>query len=393
MKKITISIILLLFFCSIYAQSKIDSLKLVHKNATTDSMRIEALIKIGNCYSPQDQEFCNYFTTVYQLSIKTKSKTTEYEAAYSLGRYYNFIDQYDTAFSYFKISLDGFTSLNELQYQVAILGEMGNSHCFRSDYNKCLDCYLQIVPLIEEMENAEWLGIAKNNIGNVYSFLDNNSEAMRYYFEAYDIFKEIDSYYGIALSSGNIGSIYYSKNMLDSALYYFEMSIKICEEIDYFEQLAENFVNIAVLYSKQEQHEKAIEYYKKAVKTTEKIGDKKGLSLAYLALGEHFIILKNYSQAKLFVQKTLSISTEIGDLHTQMSAYRCVSEIDSINNDFFAALENYQKYNILKDSIFKKESNDKIVEMQTKFDTEKKEKENQLLKEQHSIQKLANKRQ
>ncbi len=216
---------------------------------------------------------------------------------------------------------------------------------------------------------------------------------MEYYFEAYHIFKKIESPDGIALSTNNIGNIFSHNEQLDSALYYFKIALKISEEIGYNEQIAETSVNMAVLYGEQKQYEKAIEFYKKAVKITEKIGDRKGASLAHLALGKHYVEIGNYSQAELFMLKTLEISKEIGDLHTQMSAYKNFSELDSTKGDYLNAFENYKNYNLLKDSIFKLESNEQILEMQTKFDTEKKEKENQLLKEQHEKQELVNQRQ
>ncbi len=65
---------------------------------------------------------------------------------------------YNSAIYYFEISLEGFRNIGEIDYQAAILGEMGNSYCFRSNYEKCLDCYLQALEVIEEIGNDLWRG-------------------------------------------------------------------------------------------------------------------------------------------------------------------------------------------------------------------------------------------
>jgi len=393
MRKLIISILLIIINISVFAQANIDSLRLVIKNSTSDSIIINTYIEIADNFTPENNEFLDNYLIAYKLAQKKELKYEQYQSAFNIGKYYNFKDNYDSAFYYFEISLNGFKSINNFDYQAAVLGEMGNSYCFRSNYEKCLDCYLQAVEVIEQLGNDIWLGIAKNNIGNVYYYLSDDDLAMEYYLEAYKIFKKIESPDGIALSTNNIGGVFAEKGQIDSALHYFEIALKISEEIGYNEQIAETSVNLAKLYDKLEQYEKAIEYYKKAVKITEKIGDLKGASLTYLALGTHYLNLKNFQQAELFFKKTLEISTEIGDLHTQMSAYKDFSELDSTKGDYLNALENYKKYNELKDSIYQLESNEQILEMQTKFDTEKKEKENLLLKEQHEKQELVNQRQ
>ena len=135
-------------------------------------------------------------------------------------------------------------------------------------------------------------------------------------------------------------------------------------------------------YSKKGEYEKAIKYYKKSVRLAEKIGDKSGLSGSYLFLGKHYIKTKNYYQADLFLSEALAISINIGDKHTQMSVYKELSILDSINNDFLSAYQNYKKYSTIKDSIFQKENTKQITEIQAKFDMERQEKENFLLKEQ-----------
>ncbi len=57
--------------------------------------------------------------------------------------------------------------------------------------------------------------------------------------------------------------------------------------------------------------------------------------------------------------------------------------------DYQKALDYYKKYKSINDSIYTKENSDKIAEMQVRYETEEKEKENEILKQKNTIQQLA----
>jgi signal transduction histidine kinase len=65
-----------------------------------------------------------------------------------------------------------------------------------------------------------------------------------------------------------------------------------------------------------------------------------------------------------------------------------LSKYDSLEGNYKEAYENLNYYTLIKDSILNEKSSGQIAEMQAKYDTEKKEKENQLLKQQNEINEL-----
>jgi hypothetical protein len=112
----------------------------------------------------------------------------------------------------------------------------------------------------------------------------------------------------------------------------------------------------------------------------------------YNSIAEIYFIKKEYQKSieynNLFLQKAKQAS---------MKQYERSALEDLAKN--YAAIKNYEKAYLyqaqlsdLKDSIWNDEKIGQIAEMQTKFETEKKESENQLLKQQNQIQLLEIKR-
>ena len=65
-----------------------------------------------------------------------------------------------------------------------------------------------------------------------------------------------------------------------------------------------------------------------------------------------------------------------------------MSEVNEKMNDYRNAYQYHQLYSQIKDSIFNEESSKQIAELQTKYETEKKEKENKILKSVNQIKEL-----
>ena len=82
----------------------------------------------------------------------------------------------------------------------------------------------------------------------------------------------------------------------------------------------------------------------------------------------------NYEKAIEYCKRCLIISKEIGAKEPIKNSYQVLSESYEKMGDIPKAYENYRLYTAIKDSIFNKESNEKLAELQTNFETEQKEK-------------------
>jgi signal transduction histidine kinase len=295
-------------------------------------------------------------------------------------------------------------------------------------YTKSLDYALQALELTIKFKNKEDIADSSDRIGRIYYYLDNYDESIVYFINSLKIREKIGNKKGICQSYNNIGVVYLNIPNYDKALGYFLNSLKISEEISDTEIIAKNFINIGIVYMQLKNYDQALEYYQnaltiykesdnkkdiagclnniginywylnninksleyylEALKIKEEIGDKWGVSNTSLNIGMIYVKLLNFDKASLYLKNGLKLAEKMESRHLLKDSYINFSELYSAKEDYKKALEYYKLYTEEKDSIFTEESSEKIAEMQTKYETEKKEKENEILKKDNKIQKL-----
>ncbi|HET8963725.1 MAG TPA: SpoIIE family protein phosphatase, partial [Chitinophagales bacterium] len=144
---------------------------------------------------------------------------------------------------------------------------------------------------------------------------------------------------GEALCFYNIGEVYAAQNNTQEALKYRLKSFKIMEEIGSAKDIVTTSLGVGNTYEQKEMFTKALTYYEKSLAKAKQIDYKDGIRLAYGGLATVYAKLKNYQKAYDF------------------------------NNLY------YQE----KDSLLNKESLKQMTEINTKYQTEKKEQEIQIL--------------
>ena len=224
----------------------------------------------------------------------------------------------------------------------------------------------------------------------------------------------------------NIGSVLYDTGQIEEALSYFEQGLAISEP---GLAKANMLYNTATIYKEHLGNPDTAQiFFEEALEIYEKENDLRGLSLVLMAKGNYEDAVGNFEIANSFYSQALQIidenelgylsSTIYGELANHYSQrnmhFEAIQNAEQSieitkkqgNNDFFkpvyrilhenyAALGNHEKayevrgeFMTLKDSISSKELRSKVEELQTKFEVEQKERDNELLKaEQRANQK------
>ena len=198
--------------------------------------------------------------------------------------------------------------------------------------------------------------------------------------------KQLGHKKGIAISYNNIGLVYQIQKKYDKALENFFASLKMHEELGYKKGIAQLYGNIGNTYAEMKEYSKALENYFSGLKILEEFGDKQVLAGSYNNIGALYTMKENYQEALKYLEKGLSMSKEMGAKDLVMSTYKVLSETYFQKNDYKNAYEYHQLYVQTKDTLFNEESSRQIAEMQTKYETEKKEQQITLLNKDKELQ-------
>ncbi len=243
--------------------------------------------------------------------------------------------------------------------------------------------------------------------------------SLKFLNESSKIYQQIGNTIGYANCVRGQGNVYYYIDDLAKAQSYYEDALKIYKKANHYKGMASCISNLGLVCLNLKKNDKALEYQLEGLKLEEKIGNKRGMAISHSSIADVFIELKKYPEAKKHALKSIFYSKLIADSSTISSGrlqladcYRLMGQSDSAqfyitesintcekNDDFhrlaisleyqiqlYDSLRNYynayktsKRLIIAKDSIFNKDRSSHLVEMQTKFETEKKEKENLLL--------------
>jgi len=178
---------------------------------------------------------------------------------------------------------------------------IGNIYHSQDDIQKSLEYFNRSLKIREEMGYKKGIVLSLNSIGTIYSNQSNFSKALEYYSRSLKLGEEIGDKYGIASVLNLIGSLFNKQSDLSKALENFARSLKINEEIGNKQGVATSLNNIGSIYLKQKSYSKAIEYFLKSIEISKKLGfpvaireAAKQLNVSYKATGNHKLALENY---------------------------------------------------------------------------------------------------
>ncbi|MBN2858543.1 MAG: tetratricopeptide repeat-containing sensor histidine kinase [Candidatus Delongbacteria bacterium] len=270
------------------------------------------------------------------------------------------------------------SKLNYHRGKYGALNLLGNASFNICDYEKSHSYFLDSIKVAEEMEDEKSLAFGLNNIGIILFRLKKFEKALDYYKKSLDIKLKHDNKASISTTYNNMGLIYNNLKDYDEALKYFKKSLKIDKEIDNRHAICRELNNIGLVWKFKGDLKKSLRNFQDSYKESEKIGYKKGMASALSNIAVHYLTAGNFDKAleKAFEGKTLA--KEIHSNNHIIHFYTTILEAYEKKKDYKNAVKYYKKYIGLKDKILSEDSHNKIVEMQIKYETEKKERESDL---------------
>ncbi len=274
-----------------------------------------------------------------------------------------------------------FTSLkirNEIGDKIGIsdsYGNIGGVYMYQGNYEKALDNYLKCLKICEETGNKQGIGNSYNNIGIIYFYQGNLKKALSNHLRSSEIREKIGDKRGIAASYSNIGSIYEIQTNYQQSLENYLKSLKIQEELDDKQAIAGSHGNIGVVYQKQGKYEKALNSQFKCLQISREIGYMEGIGNSYNNIGSVYMRQGNVEKSYYFLNLALKINKEIGYKNGIKETYSSLFELSDKNGDYKQAYNYHKLYSDIKDTLLNEQSNKQIAEMNTKYDSEKKDKE------------------
>ncbi|MBI4649010.1 MAG: tetratricopeptide repeat protein [Bacteroidia bacterium] len=327
-----------------------------------------------------------FFLSALEIYKSLNNKEKVASVFYNIGTIYKAKGKYDIALEYCDKAIEIYKKIGNKIKESTILNSIANIYVSMADYQKAIEYFFASLKIDEELNDKRGIAVSFRNIGIVYEKWMKFDEAIDYYQKALDIHNRIGNKEGMATGLHDIGIIYANIGNLKASLLNFQKALKIYEKIDEKQGISVTLNNIGNVYFIRKEYDKAIMYFKKSLKINEEFCYYEGIAFSINNIGNVYVEWQKYNIAIDYYKKGLQISQDYTLKQNIMNYYLSMSDVYSITKDCKKALEYYKQYTTLKDSIFNEESHKQITEMQTKYETEKKEKEIELLNKEKKLQ-------
>jgi two-component system, NarL family, sensor kinase len=252
--------------------------------------------------------------------------------------------------------------------------DLGNIAADRGNLNKAIEQYLTAQPYIVAAKDTQQLANLYANIGSIFHEQKDYEKTLEYNFKALD-YKEHMAPNGLAVVYNNIALVYKHQERYEEALSYSFKSLELKESLQYLRGIAGSYNTIGSIYLKTNQLDSASAYYHRAIELYRSINDKYGLGMALGGKGDVLFKQGKHGDAKKMYLDALPLAEAEGLLTLQRDVNLALAEVYEADGDYNQALDARKKYEAAKDSVVNEETNDRIAELMTQFETVQKEQE------------------
>ncbi len=395
--------IVVLFVFSIggqFAQSNrvLDSLIAVaEKPNIHDTVKIKLYGDIGWELMGSDINRSLFYTKKeLEFSEKTKRKGDIAQSESDLGNIYNRMTNYDTALMHYDKALKLRQELKHDEKVGGIYTNIATVYMRQNKYSEALDIDFKALKIFEQIGNKGKQANLISNIAIIYKELNQKKTAEEYLRKGLILAREAGLTAVEARVLVNLAGTKFEQyetdslhsEQLDSALFYYLESEKIMAKLNDLYNLSVVHNGLGRIYMRKKEYSTAVSYYGKALINRKALGDRFGEGLSLLALGEASYFLKDYDKSIDCFTECATIFKEVKNYLNLKQAYGKLAEVYEIKKDYLKAMKFHQLYAQYKDSVFTEQNAKQMAEMQTKYETEKKELENKELKDQNLIKGL-----
>jgi serine phosphatase RsbU (regulator of sigma subunit) len=302
--------------------------------------------------------------------------------------------------------------------RIKILIDLANFYNRQGDIAKAKSYCEQAISLSEKAKDSFFLSRSYYVKGEVNNSIGDFSLALNNLLKAYHLAEKISNKRLLYAITNALGNTYFAQKNCEKSLEYYDLAFKYASELNDVRKVNSVLIGKSNIYILQKKYGYAIDVLSKAAEGAKNSGNSDLYIAANLNMAEVYLVQNNTSKALEVINSVYPIiqkdnkyiwgSTlllmanaykQAGDYEKALANYyksAAVFTASSANYDlqkvYLGIAEAYHKklqndsafaymqlYSGIKDSIFTEESAKLVAEMQTKYESEKKEKENKLL--------------
>lgn len=360
-----------------------------------DTLKIKTLQMLAKVFA--DSGEYNQAIVNYDKAVKTANAIHDYHTSLSLykkiSKLYSKTQNNNKAIANYKQAIEFFNNIEDKYYLASTYNSLGLQYNKMNINDSAITELFHSLKLAEKNNYTLISAYANNNIGLVCLNQEDNSKAIEYFIKASEDFIKIDKHYITGKTYNNIALIYLNQKKYDSALVYLQKSFFIKEELGDSTSIISTINNFGLLFEKQEKYSLALEKYLIVYHYSLKQGNTYNKALAANNVGFAYFKLGSFALAEKYLNEALGYAVDIESDKLYKIVYESFYKLYNKQQDYKNAFKYYNLFSQAKDSLFTIEKEKLIADIETKYESEKQQREILLLKKDNILIKERNFRQ
>lgn len=305
---------------------------LVNSKSVVESLPDSALHEANRAFQLSQQ---------YQLDLLSAKSRIAISTAYS------YLADYDAAIENSFRALEYAEKQADTLMQLDACNNLGIDFMYQGDYGASRGYLERVLKLSQLVGDTLRWGHALNNLGLIVSYEGGDpEEEKKFYEQAMKLFQQLDEQEGYANTLLNLGTVFTEGKDFQKADYYLQQALAIFKSIDFASGIEQTLQSIA----------------------------------------ENELGRSNFAKALTITDEALAVAKTNGVLQDLPFIYHLYMRIYAAKGDFVRAYQWQERFHSAQDSIFNSEKSLQIQELQTRYETERKQSEIEHLQLENQLQ-------
>jgi signal transduction histidine kinase len=255
--------------------------------------------------------------------------------------------------------------------EAEIMNNIANIFRVTARYDTAMTIYIDLLKYYESVRDKEKQGKLLGNIGSLYYTAGNFEKAKEYTLKALDIQRTTTDRRATAVSLVNLSVFAINAGNYQEGIMYGDEAINLLKDVDrnYY---AAALIRVGYCYYMTGNRDKALDYNRTAISIYKENNNSRGMMEAYRQSGDYLIESGRYEDALKLGKEALQVADTTNRLDMRL-LYDMLKRSAIWLNKPEEALFYSQEQIRMKEEDLNSEWADKISEIETKYNTEKKE--------------------
>jgi len=254
--------------------------------------------------------------------------------------------------------------------------------------HKAIEYSIEAVKIAENLGNVNSLVKGYYFLGRAYYNLDDIPKAQWYYNKVLTAVNSTKDKTLAAFVYVDMGLVYLRNELWEEAEQSIFAGMELSKKLSVNRGLAYGNYALGKLNYRQQYNDKAVEYFNLSLEAYEQINDAIGKASALEGLAKVAIERHQYKEGEGHLKAALAFARQSRATNLSKVLYMDLSDLYASSGDFKQSMRYYRMYNVVKDSIFNKDRNREIAEIEIKHNAQVLAREKEELTEKMRAQQL-----